>query len=52
MQQLDMVAIPNLVCALMHVGTEAEGVVSDEKICVTAAGNAGGCGGDSGGEFM
>jgi secreted trypsin-like serine protease len=44
-----MTSIPNLLCALMHRGTVAEGLVTDEKICVVADENRGGCGGDSGG---
>lgn len=45
MQKLQMVSIPNFVCSLMHVGTEAEGNVSDEMLCVVAPGGNGGCAG-------
>lgn len=48
MQQLKMTSIPNLFCALMHRGTEGEGLITDEKICVVASDNRGACGGDSG----
>lgn len=43
-----MVVMPNLACSLMHIGTEAEGIVSSEMVCAYATGNRGTCGGDSG----
>lgn len=45
MQQLNMTVIPNILCSLLHVGTEAEGLVSAEKICTVGAGDSGACGG-------
>lgn len=49
MQRLEMLSIPNLLCATLHRETEAEGSVSSEKLCVIASDNRGGCSGDSGG---
>lgn len=45
MQQLRMTSIDNLLCALMHRGTEGEGLITPEKICVVADNNRGACGG-------
>jgi secreted trypsin-like serine protease len=49
LQKLKMTSIANPICALMHRGTIAEGLVTDEKICAVADNSSGGCGGDSGG---
>lgn len=47
-----MIAMPNLACSLLFIGTEAEGVVSSEMLCAFATGNRGACGGDSGGPIV
>jgi secreted trypsin-like serine protease len=52
LQQLQMSSISNLLCQLMHIGTEAQGQVTNEKICLTAPNEAGVCGGDSGGPIL
>lgn len=41
-----MTTIPNILCSLLHVGTEAEGVVSAEKLCAVGAEDSGACGGN------
>jgi hypothetical protein len=45
LQKLEMISIPNFLCALMHRGTDGQGLISTEKICVTADGGKGACGG-------
>lgn len=40
-----MITLPNLICSWLHVGTEAEGIVSPEKLCTVGSGNSGACGG-------
>jgi hypothetical protein len=45
MQQLKMTSISNLLCTLLHRETEADGLITDEKICVMADNNRGACGG-------
>lgn len=46
MQQLKMTSITNLFCTLLHRGTEADNLITDEKICVVADNNRGACGGE------
>lgn len=41
-----MTSISNLVCTLMHRETEAEGLVTEEKLCVVGERETGGCGGE------
>jgi hypothetical protein len=46
LQQLDMFSIANSVCEEFHRGTDGDGVVTDEKLCVVAGNNRGMCGGE------
>lgn len=45
MQKLQMTSINNLLCALLHRGTDGQKAVTDEMICLVAIGEKGVCGG-------
>lgn len=45
MQVLQMTSINNLICSVLHRGTDGQNAVTDEKICLVAAGERGVCGG-------
>lgn len=52
LQKIDMSTLTNLRCSAMHIGTEAQGLVTGEKVCAIAPGSAGPCAGDSGGPLV
>lgn len=46
LQKLDMLTITNIRCSIIHIGTDAQGLVTAEKLCVVAPNNAGPCAGE------